>query len=70
MSGRVLHFGQYDGCEISYVVAADPAYILWAVENVPGHGISQYWINKAEDELDENEDYDPYMDFQDAWGQQ
>lgn len=57
MSGRVIHFsGPYEGCEISRVVEVDPAYILWAVENVKGHGISQKMVNAAIDALDETED--------------
>lgn len=66
-SGAVLHFGKYDGCEISYVVLADPAYVVWAAENVKGNGISQYWVNKAMEELDDI--LDPYESFSDEWDQ-
>lgn len=55
MSGRVLHFGKYEGSEIDRVVTIDPEYILWAVDNVKGHGISQKHVAEARINLDTNE---------------
>lgn len=53
LGGRVLHFGKYDGCEISHVLEVDPAYLLWAAANVKGHGIPQRALEEARLVLDE-----------------
>jgi len=67
MSGRVLHFGKYEGCEIQRVVDIDPAYILWAIENVKGHGINQKAAADARSALDTNEDEDFDADLADLY---
>jgi hypothetical protein len=58
MTGRVLHFGKYDGMDIDEVVARDPAYILWAADNVPALGITQQHVDRALAELSDNSDGD------------
>lgn len=59
MSGRVIHVGEYDGQHIDDVVEMDPAWILWAVENLKGTGIGPEHIAKARANLDrEPTDYE------------
>lgn len=53
MSGRVLHFGPYEGEEIDTVVEMDPEYILWASANEPEHQIGQVAVDRARQLLDE-----------------
>jgi hypothetical protein len=47
MTGRVLHFGKYDGMDIEEVVTHDPEYIIWAADNVQGSGITQEHVDHA-----------------------
>jgi len=56
--GRVLHFGDYDGQEIDLVIEMDPAYILWAIDNIKGHGISPAQAAKARTALEQRTDWE------------
>lgn len=63
--GRVLHFGEYDGCDIDELVETDPAYIVWAYCTVTGRGgISQKAYQRARSNLDryEQEEEEPLDD--------